>query len=600
MAQLLLVVVAVAGATLALFAYRVQVDDFYQPAQRALASVAVGLAFLAAGLVAWSRRPGNRLGPLMTLTAFALLARQLRYSHDPVLFTVFFALGDLSYALVGHSVLAYPSGRLTDRLERAAVVTAYALVIALPLAILLFYDASRPLIQFDPTERDSLLLVAGSADTVELLQKAFVVVFYGGLASLWLVLIARRLLQAPPRTRRVLTPLLVAAAVVALRAVFESVFTFVDAPFAREHLFWWQITAVIALPGALFAGLLRARLARTTVGDLVLELEHAPPQALRDAFARTLGDPTLEVGFWLPERQEYVDATGTVLRLPGSAAQRAVTLLGSPDEPIAVLVHDPSLLDEPELVAGTAAAARLALENARLHAEVQAQLAHVRDSRGRIAAAADDERRRIERDLHDGAQQRLVALALELRSAQRRLDGAAAVEVDRVLNTAVNELQDAVEELRELAHGVHPSLLTQEGLAAALHSIADRTPLPVSVDAPADRLPARVESTAYFVASEALANVVKHARASHAAVSVQETRGVVTVEVVDDGRGGADLSAGTGLRGLADRVEAHGGTLSIESGTGGTRVTATLPSPQETPVGPPEAIGHAGDRRQPG
>ena len=142
--------------------------------------------------------------------------------------------------------------------------------------------------------------MAGSADTVELLQKSFVIVFYGGLASLWLVLIARRLVQAPPRTRRVLAPLLFAAVVVALRAVFESVFTFVDAPFAREHLFWWQITAVIALPVALFAGLLRARLARTTVGDLVLELEHAPPLALRDALARTLGDPTLEVGFWLP------------------------------------------------------------------------------------------------------------------------------------------------------------------------------------------------------------------------------------------------------------------------------------------------------------
>ena len=261
-----------------------------------------------------------------------------------------------------------------------------------------------------------------------------------------------------------------------------------------------------------------------------------------------------------------------------------------------MLVHDRSLLDEPELVAGTAAAARLALENARLHAEVQAQLAHVRDSRSRIAAAADDERRRIERDLHDGAQQRLVALALELRSAQRRLDGAPTEEVDRVLKTAVNELQDVVEELRCLAHGVHPSVLTQEGLAAALHSIADRTPLPVSVEAPAGRLPAHVELTAYFVASEALANVVKHARASHAAISVQETREVVTVEVVDDGRGGADLSAGTGLRGLADRVEANGGSLSIESGVGGTRVTAMLPSPEETPAQEGASVG---DRHQP-
>jgi signal transduction histidine kinase len=572
-----LAVLALAGGALAVAAYRIQVGDFYQPASRALASVAVGLAFLAAGGVVWSRRPGNRLGPLMALTAFALLARQLRYSHDPVLFTVFFALGDLSYALVGHSVLAYPSGRLTDRFERAVVAIAYPVVLAFPLAVLLFYDATRPLIQFDPTPRESLLLVSGSADAVELLQKSFVLVFYGGLASVWIVLIARRLWRAPPRTRRVLAPLLFAAVAVALRGIFESVFTFVDAPFARENLFWWQISALIALPLALFAGLLRARLARTTVGDLVLALEQAQPPALRDALARALGDPTLEVGFRLPDRHGYFDAAGDALRLPEAGESREVTPLDPNNEPGAVLVHDSSLLEEPKLVAAAGAAARVALENARLHAEVQAQLADVRESRRRLATAADDERRRIERDLHDGAQQRLVALGLELRSAQRRLGGAAAEDVDRLLATAANELQDAVDELRELAHGVHPSVLTQEGLAAALHSMADRMPLPVSVDAPPGRLSAHIESAAYFVASEALANVVKHAHASRASVSVRETPAAVTVDVVDDGQGGADLSSGTGLQGLADRVEAHGGTLSLESGAGGTRVTAELP-----------------------
>ncbi|HUP33254.1 MAG TPA: ATP-binding protein, partial [Gaiellaceae bacterium] len=182
-----------------------------------------------------------------------------------------------------------------------------------------------------------------------------------------------------------------------------------------------------------------------------------------------------------------------------------------------------------------------------------------------------------ERDLHDGAQQRLVALALELRSAQRRLGGGAEADIDRVLASAVAELQDAVEELRELAHGVHPSVLTQDGLAAALTSVADRMPLPVSVAAPAGRLPAHVESAVYFVASEALANVAKHARARRASVSVREAEDGVEVEVVDDGRGGADASAGTGLRGLADRVEAHGGTFEVTSGAGGTRIAARLP-----------------------
>jgi signal transduction histidine kinase len=412
---------------------------------------------------------------------------------------------------------------------------------------------------------------------VELLQKTFVVAFYGFLAAVWITLIVRRLVQAPPRMRRVLAPLLLAAVVVALRAVFESVLTFVDAPFATKHLFWWQIAAVIALPGALFAGVLRARLARATVGDVLLELEHATPRALTDALMRALGDPTLRVGFWLPERQEYVDATGAVLRLPEHDERQAATILGPATEPLAVLVHDPSLLDEPELLRAAGAAARLALENARLHAAVQAQLVHVQQSRGRIAAAADEERRRIERDLHDGAQQRLVSLALELRSAQRRLHGTASADLDDLLTTSVAELQDAVDELRKLAHGVHPSVLTQEGLEAAICSIAERMPLPVSVAAPAHRLPPHIESVAYFITSEALANVVKHACATHAEVMVRDTDETVTVEIVDDGGGGADFAAGSGLRGLADRVEAHGGTLLVRSGADGTRLTAELP-----------------------
>jgi signal transduction histidine kinase len=236
------------------------------------------------------------------------------------------------------------------------------------------------------------------------------------------------------------------------------------------------------------------------------------------------------------------------------------------------------LRDEPKLVEAVAAAARLALQNARLHAEVSAQLSKVKESRTRIVTAADEERRRIERDIHDGAQQRLVALALELRSAQRRLGEDLDPELEGLLASAADELQVAVDELRELAHGIHPGILVQGGLATALESLAGRSPIPVSVDATQERFAPDVEGAAYFVASEGLANVVKHAGASRAAIRVRHADDLLVVEIEDDGVGGASAQNGSGLRGLADRVEALGGRLQVESPTGsGTRIIGEIP-----------------------
>ncbi|HEX2428924.1 MAG TPA: sensor histidine kinase [Gaiellaceae bacterium] len=247
-------------------------------------------------------------------------------------------------------------------------------------------------------------------------------------------------------------------------------------------------------------------------------------------------------------------------------------------EPLAVLVHDPTLREESKLVEAVAAAARLALVNARLHAEVRAQLETVQESRARIATAADEERRRIERDLHDGAQQRLVALALELRSAQRQLGDTADPELERLLASTADELQVAVDELRELAQGIHPGILTQGGLAHALESLAARAPIPVTVDATSERFPADVEATAYFVACEALTNVVKHSGASRALIDTRRNDGTLVVEVADDGSGGAQQTGGSGLRGLADRVEARGGRLLVQSVPGaGTRIRGEIP-----------------------
>jgi signal transduction histidine kinase len=264
--------------------------------------------------------------------------------------------------------------------------------------------------------------------------------------------------------------------------------------------------------------------------------------------------------------------------LPTDSSRRAVTRLEHEGKPLAVLVHDPSLLEEPKLVNAAGAAARLALENARLHAETRAQLEEVRRSRTRIVAAADEERRRIERDIHDGAQQRLVSLGLELRLAHRRLGNTPDPEFDRLLTATVEELKVAVEELRELARGVHPAILTEDGLAAALESLISRTPISVDLEADEGRLPTQVEATAYFVACEALANTVKHAEASSAKVRAHRRNGLLVVEVEDNGVGGAQAVNGSGLRGLADRVEALGGKLHVESPPGGgTRIVGEIP-----------------------
>ncbi|HEY6835850.1 MAG TPA: histidine kinase [Gaiellaceae bacterium] len=576
-----LAALALAGGAVALgiYAYHVQVHDLRTAHAHAVAQVAVGWAFVFAGLVAWLQRPRNRLGPLIVAAGLAYLARQLRYSYDAWLFTIFFALGELPYALIPHSVLAYPTGKVVGRAERALVKVGYASLLVVPFVILLFYDGTRQLLFYSGPPHRNFLLVHGSADTVEALQKSLVVFYFGILGTIFIALIVRRLWRATPRSRRILAPLVVAAVAFSLRALYECVKTFVSQPVASEYLFWWQVAALVALPIALVVGMLRAHLARAGVGELVLELEHAPPEEIRGALARSLRDPTLEIAFWVPELRGYTDAAGRPVELP-KGPERAVTLLlYDSGEPLAAIVHDPSLLEEPKLVQAACAAARLALENARLQAETRAQLAEVKQSRVRIVTATDEERRRIERDLHDGAQQRLAALALQLRSAQMRL-GSRDVdpEVTALLDSAVAELQAANEELRELVRGVYPAILTEEGLAAALESLALRNPFPIELDVPRGRFPARVEATAYFVASEGLANVAKHARASRASVCIARRDGILEVEIEDDGVGGARLLDGSGLTGLADRVEALGGRLRLQSPSGeGTLVVAEIP-----------------------
>ena len=318
-------------------------------------------------------------------------------------------------------------------------------------------------------------------------------------------------------------------------------------------------------------GLVRVRFFRTAaVGRLLERLADEPGAGrLDDALAEALGDPTLRIAYWLPEPRVYVDRDGRTIEAPPEGATE-ITHRG---HRVGALVHGADLREEPELVRAVVRAAALALENARLEAELRAQLEALRASRARIVEAADEERRRLGRDLHDGAQQRLVSILLALKLAQERPEGA-----QPLVDGAVAEAHAAVEELRELASGIHPAAL-QRGLDAGLESLATRAAVPVELEAHVpERLPVAVETAAYFTVSEALTNVAKYAEATHARVGARREDGSLVVEVSDDGVGGADASSGSGLRGLEDRVGAVGGTLEVESPPGrGTVVRARIP-----------------------
>jgi signal transduction histidine kinase len=328
------------------------------------------------------------------------------------------------------------------------------------------------------------------------------------------------------------------------------------------------VVAIAALEGA-GAGLraLALRLLRSRMP------EGGP---VRELLAERLGDRSLNIAYWLPDREIFVDDRGRPVQLPEPGSGRTWTAVDHEGARVAAIVHDAELDATPELVTAAASAAALAIDNERLKAELRARVEELRVSRLRIVEAADDARRRIERDLHDGAQQQLVSLALDLRMLKARLgDSGLATTVD----TLGEKLADALAELRELARGIHPSILSERGIGAAVEALVARAPLNVSLQVDLDeRLPAPVEAAVYFVIAEGLTNVVRYAETRNAAVQVSRLGGEAQVVVTDDGVGGATFAAGTGLRGLADRLAVLDGHLALQSPLGkGTRLEARVP-----------------------
>jgi signal transduction histidine kinase len=421
---------------------------------------AIGWSFVGTGLYAWRLRPQSRIGALMVVLGFAWFLYTLDAANSRLVYTFALVVGGLWGGVFLHLGLSFPSGRLTEPLDRVLTIAGYVIFPLAFVPALLFAGPHELSCDDCPT---NLLLVDRNADLAHILT-AFGALLYVVLFGFVLVRAVRRWRGTSSFERLQLTPVYTFA-----------LLTFLLVTVARagvgQAAWWAAFVSTLVMPFAFLGGLLRSHVTK-------------------------------------------------------------------------------------------------------LDAELRESHEELRASRARIVAAGDAERRRLERDLHDGAQARLVALAVLLRTARTRADGELATMLDR----ALEELQTSLSELRELARGIHPAVLTDRGLEPALQALASRAPMPVTVDAAADRLPSPVESAAYFVVSEALTNVAKYARATQATVAVRRENSHVVVDVTDDGIGGADAAQGSGLRGLADRVAALDGTLSLDSPAGrGTHVHAEIP-----------------------
>ena len=646
----------------------------------------VSSSFILAGLIGWTRRPQNRTGMLMVAVGFGVLIGVLGEANHPIPFTLGALFGSLFIAAFVHLLLAYPSGRLLSRRARVLVGAGYAIAFLAPLAESMFAAPETCKPHACP---DNLVLVshdhAAHVVATTVWTAASVLLF-----AAVVMLLLGRWRETTPGLRRILRSVyLFGGLSIVLLAI-----GFVITPFSGVGAIIVSVALIATfttVPFIFLAGLLGTAIARGAgVGAIFSSVpERASPGEVQEGLRSALRDETAVVAYWYEEDEHYVDVEGNRLDLPEDTRRRVVTRLDYGDQPVAAIVHDAALLQEPELLEGVANAARIALERDKLLVEVRARAQRYRallqampdlmfrisrDGRyisynapserdlvngevvgrllwdrlptdladrvlasgraalggdpgvieyhldfedgsrrhyeGRFAASGDDEflmivreiterkqqqeeleasrqrivaagdaaRRKLERNLHDGAQQRLVSLSLSLRLAQNQV-AKSPVRAEELLEASREELMQALEELRELARGIHPAVLTDRGLEAALEALAGRAALPVEIDCIPDvELPPPVEAAAYYVVSEALANITKYAGASAVKVSIGQVDGYALVEVVDDGVGGADPTRGSGLSGLSDRVASLNGKLVIDSPPGaGTRIRAEIP-----------------------
>ena len=534
-------------------------------------TAAAGLSLIVGGLVATSVLPARRLGDLAVLAGFAWFAPVWDgwAGGPPLVRTLGMLASGLAFALLVHLILANPTGRLKSRLDRGLIAAVYVETALVALVRGLFRD---PFFDLDCWSNctDNVLLVR----SLPTLTRGMVLTdrwFTVAAATAVTALCLWRLATGSGSARRALVPILLPTIMLA-GAVWGRAIALQRTPVEdpTDPLFFTIFAVgsvgVLVLALAVVWAVVRSRYQRRAVARIVANLGDVPaPGSLESGLARAVGDSDLRIAYWLPESERFVDASGNPIAKPATEPGHLLTTLVRDDRRIAVVSHTAAL---PELQRELGTAVRLGLENERLQATVLAHLEELRASRARIVETGDAERRRLERDLHDGAQQRLLALSYDIRVA---LAAATAEDDQRTASTmqdALDQAQDALQELRELAHGIYPAILVEAGLTPALETLADVAPIVVEIhDGVEERYPAAIEAAAYLVVAEAIDDAASRG-ATFATVDAMPDASLLVVTVEDDGS-----QRGSGMVALEDRVGAVGGDLSLEA----SRLRVELP-----------------------
>ncbi|HET6713344.1 MAG TPA: histidine kinase [Actinomycetota bacterium] len=524
--------------------------------------VVAGLSLFVGGLVVTSVEPIRKLGELAVIAGFTWFAPIWEgwYFGPPVVRSLGMLMSGFTFALLAHIILAYPTGGVRSRNDRWLVRAVYLEAVLVGIGLALFRD---PFFDLDCWINctDNVFLVRsvpGFARAIVLADRWFTV----AAATALIASVAWRLATGSASARRAAIPI-VAPTVMLTGAIWGRVVALLGTPIENpaDPVFFMSFVvgalSVVLLALAVVWAAVRSRLQHRAVTQIVTNLREVPaPGSVETALGLALGDPELRIAYWLPASARFVDATGARVPEPTGEPGRSVTTLLHEDRRVAVVSHLATL---PDLQRELGTAVRLGLENERLQAEVLAQLHELRASRARIVETGDAARRRLERDLHDGAQQRLLALSYDIRLALTAAQADGDATTATLLQDALDRSQPALDELRELAHGIYPAILAEAGLGPALESLADAAPIPVEIrDAVTDGCAAAADAAAYLVAEEGISDAAGRG-ATHAMISATRAEGRLVITVEDDGAGRTSR-----LVGLQDRLGAAGGELVLE------------------------------------
>lgn len=546
----------------------------------ALLAMAVPSLFLAVGLWAWQRAGERTLGFLSVAAGVAIACGVLATSETQPALAIGIGLAYLPPVLIGHLVMVFPSGSYEARYQRWLVQLGYfdALVLAVPFVLMFNFQSGCTSCEPNPFGDPAS---PGMLEAVALLRLLLAAVMTTGLA----IALTQRWMSATPSKRSRLAPVLGAGGTVL--GAYALAFVGLAAGGTSDQLeFVMGVITILAglIPISLFVGLRRSKFARElAVADLSSKLiaRREGQTELRELLAELLGDPTVEVVYWLHKENKYVTEKGLAFEEPSESGTCVVHPINDLSSRVGAIVYESVAGDRSDLLSATEYDIAAAMRDSRLAAELRAHVVELSQSRLRLLESADEKRRRIERDLHDGAQQGLISIALELTLTANDPEIDERSRVALVRSAAA--LGTMTEELRELARGVHPAILSDGGLDGAIKSLAARCPIPTKVrGSSGGTLPRSVESAAYFVVAESLTNIARSSGAKNVDISVTRAAAQIVLTIRDDGIGGADPSKGSGLHGLADRVAAVGGEFMLDSPSGeGTRVIVELPVQSE-------------------